>query len=164
MLKVEVERQLDNWIGQGDNLEKWISNWLTASDLRVHITQWMGAAMETMDKHPGYRFRLFEKCGMAMTVEGTGDERITLEGMDKPYTFVDAEDPCNEGVSKTWSGWCVGGGHEDLGGVETGVGGGCQDQGDDRGGEMESGESSDNKDDGESSDDEDDGNFDFPSL
>ena len=35
MLKVEVGRQLDIWVGRADNLEKWESNKLTASDRRV---------------------------------------------------------------------------------------------------------------------------------
>ena len=85
MLKVEVGRQLDIWLGQADNLEKWESNKLTASDRRVLITQWVGPAMDIVDNRPDYRFRLFEKCGMAMTVGGSGDERITLEGLNKPY-------------------------------------------------------------------------------
>ena len=85
MLKVEVGKQLDIWLGQADNLEKWESNKLTASDRRVLITQWVGPAMNIVDNRPDYRFRLFEKCGMAMTVDGSGDERITLEGLNKPY-------------------------------------------------------------------------------
>ncbi|CAB1108670.1 unnamed protein product [Ectocarpus sp. CCAP 1310/34] len=32
---------------------------------------------------------------MAMTVDGSGDDRITLEGLDKPYTFANDED-CSE--------------------------------------------------------------------
>ena len=67
MLKVEVGRQLDIWLGQADNLEKWESDKLTASDRRVLITQWVGPAMDIVDNRPDYRFRLFEKCGMAMT-------------------------------------------------------------------------------------------------
>ena len=104
MLKVEVGRQLDVWLGQADNLEKWESNKLTASDRRVLITQWMGPAMDIVDNRPDYRFRLFEKCGMAMTVDGSGDERITLEGLNKPYSFMDAEDSSDdEEASETGS-------------------------------------------------------------
>ena len=87
MLKVEVRRQLDVWLGQSDNLDKWESNASTASDRRVLVTQWVRAAMEIVDN---YRFRLFEKCGMAMTVNGSGDDRITLDDLDNSYTFMDA--------------------------------------------------------------------------
>ena len=104
MLKVEVGRQLDIWLGQADNLEKWESNKLTASDRRVLITQWVGPATYIVDNRPDYRFRLFEKCGMAMTVDGSGDERITLEGLYKPYSFMDAEDSSDdEEASETGS-------------------------------------------------------------
>ncbi|CAB1107559.1 unnamed protein product [Ectocarpus sp. CCAP 1310/34] len=49
-----------------------------------------------MDMRPtGVPIPPFEKCGMAMTVDGSGDYRITLEGLDKPYTFAFDED-CSE--------------------------------------------------------------------
>ena len=96
-LKCEVGKQLDQWLEQSDNLEKWETNALTASDRRVLITQWVGAAMDKVDNRPEYRFRLFEKCGMAMTVDGSGDENINLEGVDKPYSFMDAAESDNEG-------------------------------------------------------------------
>ena len=58
--------------------------------------------MKIVDNRPGYRFRLFEKCGMAMTVDGSGNDRIMLEGLGKPYTFMGAEDSSdNEGASET---------------------------------------------------------------
>ncbi|CAB1096612.1 unnamed protein product [Ectocarpus sp. CCAP 1310/34] len=92
-LKVEVGRQMDIWLDQSDNLERWETASLTASDRRVLIiTQWMGAAMARLNSQQAYRYRLFEKCGMAMTVDGSGDDRITLEGLDKPYTFANDED------------------------------------------------------------------------
>ena len=74
MLKVEVGRQLDIWLAQSDNLDKWENNALTASDRRVLITPWVGAAMEIADNRPGCRFRLFKTCGMAMAVDGSGDD------------------------------------------------------------------------------------------
>ncbi|CAB1107318.1 unnamed protein product [Ectocarpus sp. CCAP 1310/34] len=91
-LKVEVGRQMDIWLEQSDNLERWETASLTASDRRVLITQWMGAAMARLDSQQAYRYRLFKKCGMVMTVDGSGDDRITLEGLDKPYTFAYDED------------------------------------------------------------------------
>ncbi|CAB1100758.1 unnamed protein product [Ectocarpus sp. CCAP 1310/34] len=67
-IKVEAGRQMDMWLEQSDNLERWESAALTASDRR---------------------------CGMAMTVDGSGDDRITLEGLDKPSTFANDQD-CSE--------------------------------------------------------------------
>ena len=149
MLKVEVGRQLDIWLGQADNLEKWESNKLTASDRRVLITQWVGPAMDIVDSRPDYRFRLFENCGMAMTVDGSGDERITLEGLNKPYSFMDAEDSSeDEKVSET--------GSDDDESVEDGgtdLGGGGD--GDNSGKRME---------DDDSSYEDDDGKFNFRQI
>ncbi|CAB1099138.1 unnamed protein product [Ectocarpus sp. CCAP 1310/34] len=86
---------MDTWLEQSDNLERWETAALTASDRRVLITRWIGAAMARLNSQQAFRFRLFEKCGMGMTVDGSGDDRITLEGLDKPYTFANDED-CSE--------------------------------------------------------------------
>ncbi|CAB1104161.1 unnamed protein product [Ectocarpus sp. CCAP 1310/34] len=83
-IKVEAGRQMDMWLEQSENLERWETAVLTASDRRVLITQWIGAAMARLNSQQAFRSRLFEKCGMAMTVDGSGDDRITLEGLDKP--------------------------------------------------------------------------------
>ena len=34
--------------------------------------------MARLNNQQAYRYRLFEKCGMAMTVDGSGDDRITF--------------------------------------------------------------------------------------
>ncbi|CAB1096297.1 unnamed protein product [Ectocarpus sp. CCAP 1310/34] len=92
----EYTNEMDIWLEQSDNLERWETASLTASDRRVLITQWMGAAMARLNSQQAYRYRLFEKCGMAMTVDGSGDDRITLEGLDKPYTFANDEDSSDD--------------------------------------------------------------------
>ena len=96
---------MDNkWLDRSDNIERWETASLTASDRRVLITQWTGAAMAKLNSNQGYRHRLFEKCGMAMTVDGSGDDRITLECLDQPYTFANDEDSSeNEGGSEDGS-------------------------------------------------------------
>ncbi|CAB1105285.1 unnamed protein product [Ectocarpus sp. CCAP 1310/34] len=66
-IKVEAGRQMDMWLEQSDNLES----------------------------QQAFRFRLFEMCGMTMTVDGSGDDRNALEGSDKPYTIANDED-CSE--------------------------------------------------------------------
>ncbi|CAB1098731.1 unnamed protein product [Ectocarpus sp. CCAP 1310/34] len=87
-LKVEVGRKMDTWLEQSDNLERWEIASLTASDRRVLITRWIGAAMARLNSQQAFRYRLFEKCGKTITVDGSGDDRITLEGLDKSYTFA----------------------------------------------------------------------------
>ena len=39
LIKVEVGKELDIWLENGDNLERWESNALTASDRRVLLTK-----------------------------------------------------------------------------------------------------------------------------
>ena len=145
-LKVEIGRRLDMWLEQSDNLERWESKSLTASDRRVLMTQWMGEATQLLNSRQEYRFRLFEKCGMAMTVDGSGDEKITLEGLEKPYTFADGEDSSeDEGASETRSNG-PGDGEEGSGGRETIVGGGRN--GDNSREDLDDCDSSDEDDDG----------------
>ena len=81
LIKVEVGKQLDIWLNSGDNLKRWESNALTASDRRVLLTKWVPTAVDIVDNRPNYRFRLFEKTGSLMTADGTCDERINLEGL-----------------------------------------------------------------------------------
>ena len=50
------------------------------------------AAIKEIDADAKYRLRLYEKTGTAMTTDGSGDERITLEGLSAPYSFMDVED------------------------------------------------------------------------
>ena len=45
-IKVEVGKQLDLWLENGDNLERWESNALTASDRRVLLTKWVARAVD----------------------------------------------------------------------------------------------------------------------
>ena len=88
-----------------------------------------------------------------MTVDGSGDDdRITLEGLDKPYTFfMDAEDSSdNEGASETANDGSEVDDDQGVGGGEKGLRGGGQ--GDNSGEDMG---------DGDSSDENDDGKFDF---
>ena len=88
LIKVEVGKQLDIWLENGDNLKRWKSNALTASDRRVLLTRWVATAVDIVDNRPNYRFRLFEKTGSFMTADGTCDERINLEGLTEPLAFM----------------------------------------------------------------------------
>ena len=87
-INVQVGKHLDIWLENGDNLERWESNALTASDRRVLLTKWVATALDIVDNHPNYRFRLFEKTGSLMTADGICDERINLEGLTEPLAFM----------------------------------------------------------------------------
>ena len=88
LIKVEIGKQLDIWLENGDNLERCESNALTASNRRVLLTKWIATAVDIVDNRPSNRFRLFEKTGSLMTADGSCDERINLEGLTKPLAFM----------------------------------------------------------------------------
>ncbi|CAB1108496.1 unnamed protein product [Ectocarpus sp. CCAP 1310/34] len=70
--KVEVGRQMDIWLEQPEQ------PWQDSTANRPSDTAFP------------------KKCGMAMTVDGSGDDRTTLEGLDKPYTFFAKDEDSSE--------------------------------------------------------------------
>ena len=92
LFKVLVGKSLDAWLLNGDNVERWESNKLTASDRRVLITQWVGEAAKQIDSDIRYCRRLFEKTGLAMTADSSDDNLINLEGVEQgTYSFMDVD-------------------------------------------------------------------------
>ena len=110
LIKVEVGKQLDIWLENGDNLERWESNALTASDRRVLLTKWVATAVDIVDNRPNYRFCLFEETGGLMTADGTCDDRINLEGLTEPLAFIR-----NRGENEAGGGGAGGRGDESSG-------------------------------------------------
>ena len=66
------------------------------------LTKWVATAVNTVDNRAGYRFCLFEKTGSLMTTDGTGDDRINLEGSTEPLAFMD--DASDDEVARTGGG------------------------------------------------------------
>jgi hypothetical protein len=96
LLKVEAGKELDKWLGKNDNLSQWETNALSAGKRRILLTRFIGEAIARIDARPGYRFRLFEKTGLAMTADGSLDDRITPEGVVGPYNFMDGDTSSDE--------------------------------------------------------------------
>lgn len=80
-IKVEVGNKLDLCLQNGDKLERWESNGHTASDRRDLPFERVATALDTVDNHAGYRFRLFETTWSLRTADATGLERINQEGL-----------------------------------------------------------------------------------
>ena len=92
LFRVYVGKALDAWLLNGDNVEKWDSNKLTASDRRILITQWTGEAAKQIGRDIRYRRRLFEKTRLAMTADGSDDNLINLQGVEQgTYSFMDVD-------------------------------------------------------------------------
>ena len=92
LVKLGVGKALEAWYEEGDNVEKWGTNKLSSSDSRVLLTHWVGEAVAKLDSDQLYRRHLFDKTGLMMTADGTDDNLINLEGLDGPYTFMNADD------------------------------------------------------------------------
>ncbi|CAN0327885.1 unnamed protein product, partial [Hapterophycus canaliculatus] len=80
---VFVAQELDGFLLDSDNVERWESNRLTVSDRRILFTQSVGRAAEKIDRDISYRRRLFEKTGLSMTEDGSDDGLINLEGVPR---------------------------------------------------------------------------------
>ena len=84
------------------------SNAQSVSDRRVLLTKWVATAVDTVGNRAGYRFRLPDKTRSLMTADGTGDERINLEGLTEPFGV---HGRCKRGRG----GWRWGGGRREGG-------------------------------------------------
>ena len=96
-LKVLTAKEMDEWMEVKDNLEKWENGKLSASDKRILITQWVGAAWEKLfsddSYHPG---RCFERTGCLLTLDGSEDDKVNIQGFPKhkppPASVADLHD------------------------------------------------------------------------
>ena len=85
MMKVKIAAAMDRWLEIDDNLEKWHDR-LSAKDRRILMTQWTGEAWSELKESKDFLRRLFEKTGCLMTTDGSGDEKISPQGLDE-YSF-----------------------------------------------------------------------------
>ena len=65
-----------------NNLEQYINNSLTATLRRVLISKWVGAAWVEVSKKKDMVKRGFEKCGVSMPIDGSGDNAIKIRGLE----------------------------------------------------------------------------------
>ena len=86
VFKKLIARCQNEWLENENNIDLWLGNdgkKLTAADRRILITQWAGEAAEIL-KGPDYdhfRWRCFEKTGMLLTADGSGDDKVNPEGL-----------------------------------------------------------------------------------
>ena len=86
-IKVYLGQLLDEWLDDEDNLEKWESNTLTASDRRILLAHWFyKASMKALQGEAKRKY--FEHAGALLTADGTDDDLIKLEGAPAGYKVV----------------------------------------------------------------------------
>ena len=86
-IKVYLGQLLDEWLDDEDNLEKWESNKLTASDRRILLAHWFyKASMKALQGEAKRKY--FEHAGALLTADGTDDDLLKLEGAPAGYKVV----------------------------------------------------------------------------
>ena len=63
------------------NLEQYVNNSLSASQRRILITGWVGAAWAEVCLKKDMIKRGFEKCGISVPIDGSRDEDISIHGL-----------------------------------------------------------------------------------
>ena len=94
MMKVKIAAAIDRWLEAVDNLDKWHDK-LSAKDRRILTTRWTREAWSGLKENKGFLKRLFEKTRWLLTIDGSGDEYITPQGLEDyhfkrhGYTYID---------------------------------------------------------------------------
>lgn len=98
-IKLYMGEEMDAWLEDDDNLEKWESNVLTAGDRRVLMTHWLSVAWaKAMAKTDTVR-KYFEHTGALMTLDGDhGVSLFKFDGVNEPFEFMSAILPTSESV------------------------------------------------------------------
>jgi hypothetical protein len=84
-LKIYIGQEMDEWLDDDDNLEKWEDNSLTASDRRVLLTHWTAAAWAKAYAKPETVHAYFEHTGANMQQDGSCGFKFA--GMTETFEF-----------------------------------------------------------------------------
>ena len=86
-IKINVGMQMDEWLDDEDNLEKWESNSLTASDRRILLAHWYyKATVQALEGDSKRKY--FEHAGALLTADGSEDDKVKFEGTPPGYKVV----------------------------------------------------------------------------
>ena len=100
VIKLYMGEEMEKWLDDDDNLERWESNALSASHRRILLTHWFGDAIikrapENWDQVTKY----WKHTGGLMTINGRdfGSSKLKFEGVSKEN--LDIPDPFNTTIS-----------------------------------------------------------------
>ena len=85
-VKIYLGQEMDEWLDDDDNLEKWEGNGLTASDRRILLANWYYCAVNKALQGDAKR-KYFEHAGALLTADGSDDHLIKLEGTPVGYNL-----------------------------------------------------------------------------
>jgi hypothetical protein len=81
-LKNEIGHELEDWLDDDINLEKWETGKMSASEKRILITKFVGAAWETMFSREDFNPDVyFQKTGCLLTLDGSEDHLVNIQGL-----------------------------------------------------------------------------------
>jgi hypothetical protein len=85
LIKHYANEAASEWLDNDANWKKWTSDDLAAWERRVLMTEWYGKGYEEACKTYDFK-KNFEKCGSALTCDGSYDDKIHLQGVEE-FTF-----------------------------------------------------------------------------
>ena len=89
-VKVEMNRCRDSWLEDGENLEQWMSGKFSAAERRILMCNWLGDAMEVVNKKHYAMYRYFERTGCLQKIDGTS-HKISFDGYKGVFDYVTDE-------------------------------------------------------------------------
>ena len=84
-MKIYLGQLLDEWLDDdGNNMEKWEDNKLSASDRRILLANWYYQAVKKALEGDA-KLKYFLHAGALLTADGSDDELIQFEGSPVGY-------------------------------------------------------------------------------
>jgi hypothetical protein len=83
-VKIYLGQEMDAWLDDDKNLEKWEDGKLSASDRRILLACWYTTAVKRALEGDA-KLKYFQHAGALLTADGTDDELIKFEGVPAGY-------------------------------------------------------------------------------
>ena len=85
-VKIYMGQEMDEWLDDDKNLERWEDNSLSASDRRVLLACWYTRAVQRALEGDA-KLKYFQHAGALLTADGSDDELIKFEGVPDGYVL-----------------------------------------------------------------------------
>jgi len=90
VVKLYMGEEMDKWLDDDNNLERWESNALSASDRRILMTHWLGHAYKKASEDWNQVTKYWEHTGGLMTITGDfGASKLKFDGVNEKFTIPD---------------------------------------------------------------------------